>query len=88
MRLFDLKQKEIINIRDGKRFGFLADLDVDETIGKVNKIIIPGSGKLFGVFGKENEYFIPWDNIRQIGDDIILIDIDTSKIKISPGDKN
>lgn len=80
MRLFELKQKEIINIRDGKRFGFMSDLDIDEKIGCAKKIIIPGNNKILGVFGKETEYFIPWINIKQIGDDIILVDIETNRI--------
>jgi sporulation protein, YlmC/YmxH family len=75
-----MRQKEIINISDGKRFGFIADIDIDEKSGKIKKIIVPGSGKILGVFGRETEYCIPWANIKQIGDDIILVDVDTEKI--------
>ena len=81
MRLSDFKQKEIININDGKRFGFLNDFDIDEYTGKIKKIIVVENGKIFGIFGKESEYFIAWENIKQIGDDIILIDVDWDKIK-------
>lgn len=75
-----MRQKEIINISDGKRFGFIADIDIDEKSGKIKKIIVPGNGKILGVFGREIEYCIPWANIKQIGDDIILVDVDTEKI--------
>jgi YlmC/YmxH family sporulation protein len=81
-----IKQKEIINISDGKRFGFLSDIDIDEKIGRIKKIIVPGSGKIFGVFGRETEYFIPWSDIKQIGDDIILVDVNTDEI--TPGESH
>lgn len=75
-----MRQKEIINIKDGKRFGFIADIDIDEKNGRIKKIIVPGNGKIFGVFGTETEYCIAWSDIKQIGDDIILVDVDTDKI--------
>jgi len=78
--MYELKQKEVININDGKRFGFIADADIDECNGKIKRIIIPAGGKIFGIFGRESEYCIPWCDIKQIGDDIILIDVNTNKI--------
>ena len=86
MRICEIKKKEIININDGKRFGFLSDFDIDERTGRIKKIIVVENGKIFGVFGKESEYFIAWENIKQIGDDIILIDVDLDKINY--GEKN
>ena len=78
--MYDIRQKEVININDGKRFGFIADIEIDEKSGKIKKIIIPACGKIFGIFGHEKEYCIPWCDIKQIGDDIILVDIDIEKI--------
>ena len=75
-----MRQKEIINIKDGKRYGFIADIDIDEKSGKLKKIIVPANTKVFGIFGKESEYSISWTDIKQIGDDIILIDIDSKEI--------
>ena len=76
-RISGFRQKEVINISDGKRLGFAADADIDETSGSVLSVIIPISGKMFGIFGKENEYIIPWSSIKRIGDDIILVDFPT-----------
>ena len=58
----------------------MSDIEIDEYSGKVDKIIVPASGKILGVFGQEKEYCIPWREIKQIGDDIILVDVDTEKI--------
>jgi len=76
IRIYELRQKEIINIKDGTRFGFVADLEIDQKNGKISKLIVPGPARVFGVFGRDTEYSIPWDDIKQIGDDIILVDVD------------
>lgn len=73
-----MKQKEVINTSDGIRLGFISDIEVDLEEGKLNKIIIPGPAKFLGMFGKGKEYQIPWDSIKKIGEDIILVDIDVN----------
>ena len=81
-RIYEMRQKEIINVRDGCRYGYISDVELDDESGKVKKIVVPGPGRLFGVFGREQEYVIPWDNVKQIGDDIILVDVETEKVLI------
>ena len=44
----DFRQKEVINIFDGKRLGFVCDVDIDMNTGRLNSIIVPANGKLFG----------------------------------------
>jgi len=78
-RMYDLRQKEIINIRDGSRYGFVCDMELDAETGRILKLIAPGPARLLGMFGREQEYRIPWDRITQIGEDIILVDLDTKK---------
>ena len=82
LRIYELRQKEIINIKDGTRFGFVADLEIDEIKGTVSKIIVPGPARVLGMFGRDAEYCIPWDSIKQVGDDIILVDVDVKKCLI------
>ena len=43
-------------------------------------LIMPDPGKFCWGFSKENEYSIPWDCIRQIGEDIILVDFRNEKL--------
>ena len=78
-RIYDLRQKEIINIKDGARFGFVCDVEFETESGRITQLIVPGPAKLLGVFGREQEYCIPWSDITQIGEDIILVDVDTKK---------
>lgn len=75
MRLYELRQKEVINIRDCQRIGFVADIDMDPATGKVCQLIVPGQGKWCGFFGRDTEYVIGWKCVRQIGADIILVDV-------------
>ncbi|MCL2855300.1 MAG: YlmC/YmxH family sporulation protein [Defluviitaleaceae bacterium] len=77
VRIYELRQKEIINIKDGTRFGFAADLEIDTKSGEIAKVIVPGPARVFGILGRDSEYCIPWDAIQQIGDDVILVDVDT-----------
>ena len=82
IRIFDMKQKEVINVKDGCRFGFICDVEIDVECGAVISIIVPGPGRVFGVFGRDQEYKIPWDKICQFGDDIVLVDVDTKNVLI------
>lgn len=75
VRIYDFRQKEVININDGKRLGYVFDAVIDEETGKVNALIIPGKGKVMGIFGKDNECKIPWKKIKKIGDDIVLVEM-------------
>ncbi len=74
-RTSDFKQKEVININDGRRLGFVCDVEIDLDSGRLEAIIIPGEGRIFGLFGRVNDYVIPWDRIKKIGEDIILVDV-------------
>jgi YlmC/YmxH family sporulation protein len=75
-RTSDFRQKEVININDGKRLGFVCDVEIDLSSGKLESIVIPGGNRLFGILGKESEYVIPCERIKKIGEDIILVEID------------
>lgn len=82
VRIYDMKQKEVINIKDGCRLGYVCDIIVDIDDGKLVKIIVPGPGRMFGVFGAEAEYHVPWCDVKQVGDDIILVDVESDKILV------
>ena len=71
----ELKCREVINICDGCRIGFVSDLELDCTGGNVVAIVVPGKAKFFGLFGREDDYVIPWGCIRRMGGDIILVEV-------------
>ena len=73
-KISDFRQKEVVNISSGARLGFVTDAVIDEANGYVKALIVPQRGKTLGVFGKESEYEILWENIRKIGEDIVLVE--------------
>jgi len=75
LRISELKQKEVINAEDCKRLGFVGDVDFDMCNGCMIAIIVPGPGCFCGFLGREKEYVIPFCDVKQIGDDIILVEI-------------
>jgi len=70
----DFKHKEVINIKNGKRLGYVQDVTADLKTGTITSIIVPGNTKFFNLFSTGNDIVIPWENITCIGDDIILVE--------------
>ena len=73
-RMVELRYKEVINVCDGCRLGFVGDVEICLPEGKVVAIVVPGPCRFFGLFGRGEDFYIPWECIKQIGDDIILIE--------------
>lgn len=74
LRAGDLRQKEVINISDGKRLGFVSDVEINFAAGYIEAVIVPGKGGFLGIFGRGEEYVIPWKDIVRVGDDILLVE--------------
>ena len=79
IRFCGLKEREVINICDCKRLGFVADLQINICSGCVEALIVPGPGRICGILGYDAEYIIPFECIRSIGEDIILVEIKEDK---------
>ncbi len=71
----DFKHKEVINITDARRWGYVQDVTADLETGVITSIIVPGSNKILNMFANNNDIVIPWKNIKSIGEDIILVEI-------------
>ena len=67
--------REVININNGKRLGYVQDVCADLETGMITSIIVPGSNKIMSFFNQNNDIVIPWQNIKCIGDDLILVEI-------------
>ncbi len=66
--------KEIVDVNRAERLGILGqtDLEIDET-GQITSLIIP-SVKWFGLLRNGSEIRVPWEHIKKIGADMIIID--------------
>lgn len=73
-RLEDLREKEVISITDGRRFGYVGDLVIDVDCGQVRQLVVPGPARFFGLFGRGEDVSFPWEAVRRFGSDIILVE--------------
>lgn len=71
----DFKHKEVININNGKRLGYVQDVCADLNTGQITSIIVPGNSKPLSFLSANNDIVISWDKIKCIGDNVILVDI-------------
>ena len=60
----DFKHKEVVNIKDGKRLGFVQDVNADLESGVITSIIVPGNANKINIFVNGNEIVIPWKQIK------------------------
>lgn len=74
-RGIDFKQKEVISLNEGKILGFVVDVQADFENGEIHSIIVAKTGKIFGNISGKNNVTIPWDKIKKIGEDVILVEI-------------
>ena len=74
-RLTNLQCKEVICVGDGRRLGFISDVELEVPEGCVSAIVVPGPCRVLGMFGRREDFIIPWKCICRIGPDIVLVDI-------------
>ena len=73
-RFMDIKRREVVNIKDGTKYGCVNDMIIDTKTASVTAIVIYGRPRFLGIFGRGDDFVIQWDEIHMIGDDIILVD--------------
>ena len=74
-RGIDFKQKEVININDGKILGFIIDVQADFEKGEIHSIVVAKTGKIFNNVNSKSNVTIEWKDIKKIGEDVILVEI-------------
>ncbi|KMY53545.1 hypothetical protein AC623_05710 [Bacillus sp. FJAT-27231] len=87
-RISDFQLKDIINVANGKKLGNISDIHLNLTAGTIDSIVISSSGKILGLFGKEEEIVIPWSQIVKIGEDVILVRYSEQSLPADAGQKN
>lgn len=75
VRVSDLRMRDVVNIVDGRRLGMIKDFELDFEVGRIRSILLPASVKVLGLFGRNDDMEIPWDKIKKVGVDVILVDV-------------
>ena len=74
-RGIDFRQKEVVNVKDGKILGFVIDVDAELANGAIKSIVVAQVGKLIKSLSGKNNITSPWSNVKLIGEDVILVEI-------------
>ncbi len=78
-RIDELKDKQVVCVKNGGILGNVSDIEFDTESGQLTAIVIFGKNHFLGLFGKENDIVIPWDEIEVIGNETILVNYDVVK---------
>ena len=82
IRVSDIMDKEIINVKNGKKMGFITDIDIDVNECRVVSFSTTGEGS-GGFFSRGVDMdVIFWNDILKIGCDTIIVNIGSEKIGI------
>jgi len=74
-RISELRDKQVVCVNSGITLGPVCDVEVDTKCGRLVSIVIFGRCRYFGMFGKEDDIIIPWEEIKVIGPDTVLVGI-------------
>ena len=72
-RISDMHNKEVINVSDGTRLGYVDDLEVDTCTAQITALVICGKSRLFGLAGRDADIIIQWKDIEVVGDETVLV---------------
>ncbi|MBQ3161854.1 MAG: YlmC/YmxH family sporulation protein [Oscillospiraceae bacterium] len=78
--LSEMRNKEIINIKNGARLGYVDDVEFETETASIKSFIVYGRTRFFGFLGREDDLIITCDEIEVVGVDTILISADDTKL--------
>lgn len=81
----DLQCKEVVCVNDGRRLGFINDVQISVPEGHVVALVVPGPCRFLGILGRQDEFVIPWRCVCRIGPDIVLVDVKPEECRVPRG---
>ncbi len=75
-RANELRCKDVVNIKDGVRIGYVDDLEINLNDARVMAIVVYGRWRLFGLLGRAKDIVIGWSHIQVIGEDTVLVNFE------------
>ncbi len=71
--LSELRCREVINLCDGARMGYVSDIQFNPDSGQITALIVPETAGVLGLLGRGDDAIIPWESVEKIGEDIIFV---------------
>ena len=75
-----LREKDVINLCDGRNLGCPEDFEINVSDGRITAIVVSRPSGFLGL-SHEKDIIIPWSRVECIGNDAILV-------KLMPGECN
>ncbi len=73
MTFRELSKKEVVQLQEGACLGKIDDRVIDAEHARIEKLLMLGRPKLFGLLGRGETLVIDWDEIEKIGPDALLV---------------
>ncbi len=73
MRLSDMQKKDIILLKDGKKLGKIIDAEIEINNGTLKNLLVERKS-IKSLFTSEGDILISFNQIKKIGEDVILVD--------------
>lgn len=78
MTLEELHHKDVIQTRTGANLGRADDLAFSPETGRIEGLILHGRPRLFGLLGRQEDITLPWGDLAQWGEDVILVNTEVA----------
>lgn len=85
MTLHDLSEKDVIQIKTGENLGRIDDVIFDEGTARLQSVVLRGRSHLFGLMGYDEDLIIPWEALKNIGADVVMVDAEPLPVQRRAG---
>ena len=82
IKFTQLQCKEVICVSDGRRLGFIEDVEVELPEGRVTALLVPAQDRFPLPVAPRDTFCIPWSSVCKIGPDIVLVDIKCDECRV------
>ncbi|MDR1620624.1 MAG: YlmC/YmxH family sporulation protein [Clostridiales bacterium] len=77
IKVSEMKDMEVVSLHNGRRLGPIMDIEMDLDEGRILALILPEEpvGGFSALFRSAREFWIAYEQIYRIGEDVILVDV-------------
>jgi YlmC/YmxH family sporulation protein len=75
-RISEFGLRDMVNLVDGAKMGSIKDVHINLETGQVEALVLSGGKRLLGLFSAGKDIVIPWEKVKKIGIDTVLVEIE------------
>lgn len=75
-RISELGLRDMVNLIDGAKLGSIKDVHINTETGQVEALVLSSGKRLLGLFRAGKDVVIPWEKVRKIGIDTVLVEVE------------